>query len=155
MTKDVLVSITGAHNALDLPEDENEPIEVITPGSYYCKNGKHYILFDEIMDGPGDLVHSRVKITGDHMLEISKTGAANTHMVFERHKKNMTYYSTMCGQMLVGIDTQTMDIAVEEDAIRILVNYQLDINQEPLADCRLQMQVMTKEKASFSVIAKK
>ena len=43
MTKDVLVSISGLHQDAisDLPDEENEPIEVVTPASYYCKNGKH------------------------------------------------------------------------------------------------------------------
>jgi uncharacterized beta-barrel protein YwiB (DUF1934 family) len=149
MTKDILVSISGEHREKEQSCDENEPIEVITPGSYYCKNGKHYILFDEMIDGPEDLVHSRIKITGGDMVEVSKTGATNTHMVFEKNKKNLTYYNTMCGQMLVGIDTRAMEIAVTEDKISVQVDYQLDINQEPLADCRLQMQILPKEKAEF------
>ena len=40
MTKEVLLSISGLH--YDVPtesaEEENEPIEVITPATYYYKN---------------------------------------------------------------------------------------------------------------------
>ena len=39
MTKDVLVSVRGAHIA----DGETNNLEVITAGSYYFKNGKHYI----------------------------------------------------------------------------------------------------------------
>ena len=47
MTKDVLISISG----LQFAEGENsEPVEVITSGSYYKKNGKHYILYDEVAE---------------------------------------------------------------------------------------------------------
>ena len=57
MTQDVLLTISGLHDmAFADPEEneENEPIEVITPASYYWKNGKHYILYDEVMEGiPG------------------------------------------------------------------------------------------------------
>ena len=38
MTKDVLVSVRGAHIA----DGETNNLEVITAGSYYFKNGKHY-----------------------------------------------------------------------------------------------------------------
>lgn len=34
--------------------EEAEPIEVITPATYYLKNGKHYVIYDEIVEGmPG------------------------------------------------------------------------------------------------------
>ena len=44
MTQDVLLTISGLHDmAFADPEEneENEPIEVITPASYYWKNGKN------------------------------------------------------------------------------------------------------------------
>ena len=40
MTKDVLVSVRGAHIA----DGETNNLEVIMAGSYYFKNGKHYII---------------------------------------------------------------------------------------------------------------
>ena len=45
MTQDVLLTISGLHDMVFAdPEEneENEPIEVITPASYYWKNGKHW-----------------------------------------------------------------------------------------------------------------
>ena len=41
MTKDVLVSVRGAHIA----DGETNNLEVITAGSYYFKNGKNYIIY--------------------------------------------------------------------------------------------------------------
>ena len=41
MTKDVLLSISGLHNDVnDIQEadEQEEPIEVITPATYYFKN---------------------------------------------------------------------------------------------------------------------
>ena len=52
MTKDVLVSISGLHMDMDaqIPgPDEDDVIEVETPATYYSKNGKHYIIYDEIV----------------------------------------------------------------------------------------------------------
>ena len=43
MTKDVLLSISGLQFAAQ-DEEDVEPVEVITAGDYYKKNGKHYIL---------------------------------------------------------------------------------------------------------------
>ena len=48
MTKDVLITISG----LQIADDTSaQPVEVITSGEYYCRNGKHYILYDEVMEG--------------------------------------------------------------------------------------------------------
>ena len=51
MTKDVIVSISGLH--MDMMstafKDEEDAIEVVTPANYYCRNGKHYILYDEVL----------------------------------------------------------------------------------------------------------
>ena len=47
MTKDVLVSISGAH----MVDGDSDDVSVITAGSYFCKNGKHYVIYDELIDG--------------------------------------------------------------------------------------------------------
>ena len=44
MNEEVIISIKG----LRVTEDTDEDVEVITPGKYYLKNGKHYLLYDEI-----------------------------------------------------------------------------------------------------------
>ena len=53
MTKEVLLTISGLHmdTVSDELDAENEPIEVITPATYYLKNGKHYVLYDELIEG--------------------------------------------------------------------------------------------------------
>ena len=50
MTKDILLTISGLQ--FQAQEDgDGEPVEVITPGDYYKKNEKHYVLYDEVMEG--------------------------------------------------------------------------------------------------------
>ena len=53
MTKDVLLSISGLHYDVTgmVQEEEQETIEVITPAAYYYKNGKHYVIYDEVVKG--------------------------------------------------------------------------------------------------------
>ena len=89
MTQDVLLTISGLHDMASAdPEEneENEPIEVITPASYYWKNGKHYILYDEVMEGIPGVVKNKIKITGEDSMEIMKSGITNAHMVFEKNQ---------------------------------------------------------------------
>ena len=96
MTKDVLLSISGLHYDVAgvTEEDENEPIEVITPAAYYFKNGKHYVIYDEVVEGMPGTIKNKIRIAEDGKLEIMKSGLANTHMIFEKGKINMTEYET-------------------------------------------------------------
>lgn len=153
MTKDVLVSISGMHmGILADQEDEDDEIEVVTPASYYCRNGKHYIIYDEVVEGMAGTIKNKIKITGDSVLEIMKSGLSNTHMVFEKNRKNLTYYRTPYGQMLVGVNTRNMEVRVADDEIDVQVKYELDVNHEPFADCSIKMNIVSKGSGSFSVL---
>lgn len=156
MTKDVLVSISGKHIGIvtQTEEDpEDEAIEIVTPANYYCRNGKHYILYDEVVEGMSGTIKNKIKITGTDSLEIMKTGLSNSHMVFERNKKNLTYYRTPYGQLLIGVNTRNMEISYGEDKIDIMVDYELDVNHAPLADCRIKLNIMSKDSGEFSVLS--
>ncbi len=155
MTKDVLVSISGLHLDMveNISEEESEAIEVVTPANYYCKNGKHYILYDEVTEGISGVTKNKIKISGEDSLEIMKSGISNAHMIFERNKKNLTYYQTPYGQMLVGVNTKNMEIRVTEKNIDVCVDYELDVNHEPLADCKIKMNITSKDSGDFSVLS--
>lgn len=160
MTKDVLVSISGHHiDIMAEPEDQvkalesgQDAIEVVTPASYYCRGGKHYILYDEVMEGMPGTIKNRIKITGTDSVEIVKSGLSSSHMIFEKNRKNLTYYRTPYGQMLVGVNTRNMEVSVEDDRINVQVDYELDVNHEPLADCKIRLDVVSKNSGEFSVL---
>lgn len=88
MTKDVILSICG----FQFETNGDEPVEVITGADYFFKNGKHYVLYDEMMPESGEEVKNIIKIE-ESRVEVIRKGVNNTHMVFETDKKNMTYYT--------------------------------------------------------------
>ena len=99
MTKDVLLSISGLHQdvtGIEAQGDEpgSEPIEVIVPARKKKKNGKHYVIYDELVEGIPGTIKNKVRILDDQKVEIIKSGITNTHMVFEKDKINMTQYET-------------------------------------------------------------
>ena len=83
MTKDVLLSIKG----LQIGENEqNDTIEVISPGDYYFRNGKHFFMYEEVMEGQKESTRNMIKVR-DNYMELTKKGAVNVHMIFEKNKK--------------------------------------------------------------------
>lgn len=147
MTKDVLVKISGLQFA---GEEDNDSIEVITSGTYYKKNNKHYVLYDEVMEGSTEVTKNVIKIGADSM-EVTRKGPAAVHMVFEKDKKNVSYYYTPFGNLLIGIDAKTIQVDESELDINVKVNYGLEINYEHVADCHITVDVKSKEARDFKL----
>ena len=147
MTKDVIVSISGLQTG---SEESDAPLEVITMGNYYFKNGKHYILFDEITDENGVQTKNTIKIS-DKRVDVIKKGENNVHMVFEPDTKNMTYYQTPFGSLLVGINT--LGISHKEDDLNIhtKIKYALEVNYAHMSDCAIDINIKSKDDKNFKL----
>ena len=63
----------------------------------------------------------------------------------------MSWYNTPFGNLLAGIEVKEMQVKEEEDLLEIKVDYELEINYERIADCRIQIRVMSKESGHFSL----
>ncbi len=142
MTKDVLIRISG----MQTMDDDHDDIEIITTGDYFFKNGKHYVIYEEIMEGLEETVRNRVKIAPG-MLDIQKQGAVGTHMVFEQDKKCQARYATPMGEMIVEIATNQVSLEEQEDHLKVSVNYSLGINFQHVSDCHLIMDISSRQKA--------
>ena len=147
MTKEVLVTISGLQFS---PETENGPVEIITTGNYYKKNGKHYILYDEVQEGFDGVTKSVIKVNDD-FLDVTKKGVTNVHMMFEKKRKNVTYYYTPYGSLLIGIDAKSVDVQETENDIDVKVNYELEVNYEHMADCCITMNIKSKDAGDFRI----
>ena len=144
MTKDVIVSICG----LQMDVDSETPLEVITVGNYFYKNGKHYVLFDETMGEAGEHTKNTIKIA-DKRVDVIKKGESNVHMVFEPDKKNMTYYNTPYGNMLVGINTLGITHQEDDFNIRTKIDYALEVNYAHMSDCSIEINIKSKDAKDF------
>ena len=147
MDKNVLIHIRGLQ-MMD-PADEQEPIELVVPGQYYFKNGSHYLRYEELMDETSaEPTVNYIKISSK-AVEVRKKGLVNVHMVFERGKKNMTYYSTPYGTVEMGIAATGVMIEESENGIDMKVDYALEMNEEYVADCYLTVSAQSKASGEF------
>ena len=138
MTKDVLITIRGVHT---LDHGDND-VEMIVRGDYYQKNGKHYILYEEILEGAEERVKNVIKISPSFM-DIIKKGVTNSRMLFEKNKKNLSCYSTPVGNLVIGIQANHFYVEEQENSIKVNVDYSLDINYEHMSDCRICVDVQS------------
>jgi len=142
MTKEILLSLKGLQ--IENLQEEEQELETITFGEYYKRSGSHYVIYEEVTEGFSEVTKNMIKFKGNS-LEVSKKGLFNVHMIFEEKKKNMTSYATPYGNILFGIDTRNVKIKEEQDHIRVYVDYALEANYQHLADCRIEMNVCSRE----------
>lgn len=148
MTKDVLVTISGLQFAPG--EEAPEPVEVTTAGIYFKKNGKHYIIYDEIIEGFSNVTKNTLKLE-ENSLDVVKHGVSNVHMVFEKNRKNMTCYNMPFGSLMMGIDAKAIHVSETENHIHAQVSYELEMNYEKMADCEISIDVRAKEAGNFQL----
>lgn len=141
MTKDVLISVASFQSV----EGENDHMEVINKGSYYKKNDYHYVVYEEMMEGFDQPIKSMMKFKPG-ALTVTKKGAISVNMVFEEECKNSCCYATPYGDVMLGIDTTSVNMTEEEDRICVDAFYSLEANYEKLADCEIHMEISSKER---------
>ena len=149
MTKEVLVSISGKH--IDIMNDPtagyetgDDDIEVVTPANYYCKNGKHYIYYEEILDCTEPPIKNWIKIY-DQKVEVCKRGASNVQMFFETGKKSTSLYKTPFGTIEIGICAQEIEFHETEEKMKLELRYDLEMNGEYVGDSFIYMTVEAKQ----------
>ncbi len=152
MTKDVLVSVSGLQTAVNDMESYDEgPIEVVSAGTYFFKDGKHFIFYEEMAEGISGVTKTQIRINGKDSLEVRKKGLSNVNMVFEKNKNNRCFYQTPFGQLNLGIFTTEIIVEESEDNINIRAEYAMDVNYEPLADCTIRINVKPRDAKDFSL----
>ncbi|MDE5867200.1 MAG: DUF1934 domain-containing protein [Lachnospiraceae bacterium] len=141
MTKDVTVYLHSRQHGQGI--SDTEEIVTTVSGKYYEKNGRYFLIYDEMMEGLDKPVKNKVKF-GEHFMELTKSGPVNVRMVFEEDKKNLTNYTIPYGNIVLGIDTKKIHISQESDRIVVDVEYVLDMNYEYYADCKIVMDIRSK-----------
>lgn len=140
MTKDVWISLRGLQFSGGEAADN---IGTAVSGTYYEKNGKHYVIYEEVMEGLQKPVMNKLKF-GEHFLELSRSAPLSVCMMFEENQKHMADYHTPYGKLTLGIDTKKFRMVNETDKMRLDIEYTLEQNNEYLADCKILIEVRSK-----------
>lgn len=141
MTKEVIAAIRGLHFSM---EDGADKMETIMPAEYFYRSGCHYLIYEDMEEGSGQKTRNLIKCR-PQLMELTRKGLVDVHMVFEEQKKNVSCYTTPFGSVMVGIDTSKVDINEEPEKITLSVDYALDINYEQFATCRINVEISAKD----------
>jgi len=142
MTENVIVTIKG----LQFDSVDENVVEVINIGRFSEINNKIYVKYDEILEGEMRTATNLIKI-GEGIVEITKRGPVSTHMRFLPNEKTMSLYNTPFGSFDLGILARSVDIDKKEDAIQIFIEYSLELNEEIISECKVEICIKPQNRA--------
>ena len=143
MEKEVLVS----GNGMQFVKDDDNSIEFISPGTYYYKNDKHYIMYEDSYADGSETVTNVLKISNDKAeprVELIKKGGIGAHLIFERNKNNISCYETSYGSFVMGFQSKNIIINHYQDEINVKIEYSLEMNYEHVSDNKIEMKIRSK-----------
>lgn len=144
MTKDVLVTVKG----LQIGEDHDDSMEIVCNGTYYFRNGKHYIKYEEIMEESMSSIWNTLKISNGSeglRVEVKKKGAIETTLIFEEGQSHISCYETEYGSFMLGFHASHISVENEENKINIHIDYAMEMNYEHLSDNQIDICVVGKK----------
>ena len=145
MTKDIILTISGLHKTNG---EADEPVEIMSPGQYYFKNGKHYVLFEEMMEGVDGVVKSTLKFT-EEKVELLRNGAATTRMIFQKQQEHMVVYQTPMGPLSISLYTDDIISELNEEQMNLEIHYSLKTEEIVLTESTVQLHICPKELKIF------
>ena len=86
---------------------------------------------------------------GDDSVDLSKKRCIRVHMIFQRDKKTRTSYQTPYGSLMLGFDSKMIRVLESEDMIHLNLEYDLEVEEEHLAECFLTLKVQAKQRDSL------
>lgn len=135
MKKNVVITVRGLQRAVS----DDEPVEVISAGTYLRKADTHYLSYEEA-DEDGKITKNRIKITPSSV-EMTKQGGITTQMIFILGQKQYACYATPFGELTLGMTTNYISVAEEEQRISAELRYDLEINGAHMSECELDIDV--------------
>ena len=121
---------------------ENTATETSYSGHYAYKDGVHLLSYEESdSDSPEIIVKNLYKIYED-TLQLSKSGAITTKMLFDTKIRHQNVYRTPLGSFPLMLHTKQINIDASEDALTVFLNYDLFMNQNFISNCTIEMTIL-------------
>ena len=135
MKKNVVITVRGLQRQVD----DDEPVEVISAGTYLRKDDTHYLSYEEA-DEDGKITKNRIKITPDS-IEMTKQGGITTQMIFVKGQKQYACYATPFGELTLGMTTKHIKVTEEKPQLFASLRYDLEVNGAYVSECELDIEV--------------
>lgn len=124
--------------------NEEEVIEVVTPGDFYKKENYYYAVYEETELSGMNGTKTTLKI-GKDKFSLIRMGSTSAKMDFDKKNKNVSMYNTPYGTLELKIETKDLDIDIDDRGGNILVNYNMSLSGQTPYSTMLKVNIKTHE----------
>lgn len=145
MKKDVLIFISGTQVEFDETENNaNEAIEIISPATYFFKDGLHYVFYEDVNEDRQLITKNKIIFKENEYVQVVKKGGTNSEMLFRDGEEHKSTYDTPFGMIEMGLKTHNTEFLIEEEYINITSSYELFLEGEEFAQCDIIIKIQEK-----------
>jgi uncharacterized beta-barrel protein YwiB (DUF1934 family) len=135
--KNVIISVKGMQAAED---QETNVMELVTEGKYYKEDNAYYVTYKESEVTGMDGTTTTLKVA-DGIVTLMRSGSVNSHFVFQRGQKHVSYYDTEYGAFTIGVYANEVDVKVDDSGGEIRVGYQMEIDNNKFGENDFYMSI--------------
>lgn len=139
MKKRAIIAVSSKQKS-----DENDVIEVVTPGDFYEKDGSYYAVYKETEISGMEGTTTTLKISNDKF-SIIRIGSTSAKMEFDKKAKSVSMYNTPYGTLELKIETKSLSVDVGEKGGDIQVNYNLSVSGQTPHNTQLKINIKAQE----------
>lgn len=137
MKREARINIVGTQ----IVDGEKDFVEIDTDGTFYEKNGSFYISYEESDDSGYKNCKTTLKITGEKKAVMIRAGDYESHLIIEPERRNVCQYTTLYGDMLLGISSVEIKNNLTHNGGDALIRYSIDIDTALVSENELKIQV--------------
>lgn len=121
MEKRAIISVKSLSNL-----DPNDAIEVVTPGKFIIEDNGFKAIYEESEISGMEGTTTTLNIQ-DNILVLDRVGSTTTKMEFKEGTMAVSLYNTPYGVLSLNIDTEKLNINVNENGGEIYSKYTLGL----------------------------
>ena len=121
MEKRAIISVKSLSNL-----DPNDAIEVVTPGKFIIEDNGFKAIYEESEISGMEGTTTTLNIQ-DNILVLDRVGSTTTNMEFKEGTVAVSLYNTPYGILSLNIDTEKLNINVNENGGEIYSKYTLGL----------------------------
>lgn len=137
MEKRVIISVVGNQNS---EHGDSNILELITEGKYYKEGDAYYITYNESEVTGLQGTTTTIKVVDD-VVTLMREGSVNSHFVFQKGRKHVSYYDTAHGAFVIGVFANSVDVKMNDSGGEISIDYQIDIDNNKTGNNDFYMSV--------------
>lgn len=126
MTEAVVISVEGTQKFLG---EEAQTVRIVTDGTMKTEGDTVYLSYEESEMTGMEGTTTTFAVGKDHVV-LTRTGAVESRMVFERGKKDVSLYNMGFGALTIGVKARRLKNELGPNGGRLEISYGIEIEEQ-------------------------